>query len=76
VARARAELDALIAAAGANERLLALDLARERVVASAPPPPGGAAEPDAFPARLPRVEDARWFAALGLEKSARRSAVP
>jgi hypothetical protein len=76
VARARAELDALVAAAGANERLVALDLARERVAASGPLPPAGAAEPDAFPARLPRAGDARWFTALGLEKRARRSAAP
>jgi hypothetical protein len=70
VARAGAELDALVAAAGPSERLIALDLARDRVAASAPLPEAARGEPDAFPARLPREDDARWFAALGLEKRA------
>jgi hypothetical protein len=74
VGRASAELDALVAAAGANERLVALDLARERVAAGAPLPRGESGEPAAFPARLPRADDAHWFAALGLEKHPRRSA--
>jgi len=70
VARTEAELGALVAAAGPSERLVALDVARDRVVASAPLPEGARGEPEAFPARLPRREDARWFAALGLEKHA------
>ncbi|HEU4427143.1 MAG TPA: hypothetical protein VFT98_00180 [Myxococcota bacterium] len=68
VARAGAELDAFVAAAGPSERLIALGVAQGRVVASAPLPAGARGEPDAFPARLPRAEDERWFAALGLEK--------
>lgn len=74
VSRASAELDALIAAAGRNERIFALDLARERVVAAAPLARGVASEPGEFPARLPRSADAHWFAALGLEKSSERRA--
>jgi len=70
VGRASAELDALVAAAGPSERLIALDVARDRVVASGPLPVGASGEPAAFPARLPRAEDAGWFAALGLEKRA------
>jgi hypothetical protein len=70
VSRASAELAALVAAAGANERLVALDLAQGRVVAAAALARGTASEPAEFPARLPRASDGRWFAALGLEKSA------
>lgn len=73
VARAGAELAALIAAAGPNERLVALDLARERVAAAAALPRGSVCEPGDFPARLPRASDARWFAALGIEKTTERS---
>jgi hypothetical protein len=76
VSRADAELSALIAAGGANERLVAIDLARDRVAASAGLPSGESGEPAAFPARLPRGGDARWFAALGLEKHELRSALP
>ncbi len=76
VARASAELSALIAAAGANERLVALDLARDCVAASAGLPSGESGEPAAFPARLPRSGDARWFAALGIEKHELRSPQP
>jgi hypothetical protein len=68
VGRASAELDALVAAAGPSERLVALDVDRERVVASAALPAGARGEPEAFPARLPSGPDERWFAALGLEK--------
>lgn len=67
-ARARAELDALCAAAGPSEWLVALDVAAERVVAASLMPAGVAREPGAWPARLPPVRDATWFAALGLEK--------
>jgi hypothetical protein len=74
VSRASAELAALIAAAGRNERLVALDLARERVAAGVPLARGIASEPGEFPARLPRSADAHWFAALGLEKSTERRA--
>ena len=70
VSRASAELDALIAAAGPSTRLVALDLARERVAASAALPTSASGEPGAWPARLPRESDARWFTALGLEKRA------
>jgi hypothetical protein len=66
--RARAELDALCAAAGRSERLVALDAALDRVVAAGPMPPGAAREPGVWPARLPGARDATWFAALGLEK--------
>ncbi|HEY8123706.1 MAG TPA: GNAT family N-acetyltransferase [Myxococcota bacterium] len=68
VARAATELAALVAAAGPTGRIVAIDFARERVVASAPAPRGMRSEPDEFPARLPRADDERWFAALGLEK--------
>ena len=70
VSRASAELDALIAAAGPSTRLLALDVARERVAASAALSASAGGEPGAWPARLPRESDARWFAALGLAKRA------
>jgi len=73
VGRASAELEALIASAGPSERLVALDVASERVVASAPLPKGARGEPEAFPARLPRAPDARWFHVLGLEKHAATS---
>ena len=73
VARASAELAALIAAAGPNERIAALDVAHERVVAAAVQPHGAIREPGDFPARLPRAQDARWFAALGIEKTTARS---
>ncbi|MBM4383296.1 MAG: hypothetical protein FJ091_07975 [Deltaproteobacteria bacterium] len=74
VSRASAELDALVASAGACERLVALDVASERLIASAPLPQGLSGEPALFPARLPRANDERWFAALGLTKSEVRSA--
>lgn len=74
VSRASAELAALIAAAGRNERLVALDVVRERVAAAAPLARGVASEPAEFPARLPRSTDARWFAAVGLDKSSERRA--
>ena len=70
VSRASAELDALIAAAGPSTRVLALDIARERIVASGARAAGAGGEPGAWPARLPRESDARWFAALGLAKLA------
>jgi hypothetical protein len=74
VSRASAELDALIASAGMCERLVALDVASGRVLASAPLPRGVSGEPAAFPARLPHASDARWFVALGLAKHEARSA--
>jgi len=74
VSRASAELDALVASAGVCERLVALDVASERVLASAPLPRGVSGEPAEFPTRLPRASDDRWFAALGLAKHEERSA--
>jgi hypothetical protein len=74
VSRASAELDALIASAAACERLVALDVASERVLASAPLPRGVSGEPAPFPARLPHASDTRWFAALGLAKHEASSA--
>jgi hypothetical protein len=68
VSRASAELDALVASAGACERLIALDVASERVIASARLPRGLSGEPASFPERLPHTSDVRWFAALGLDK--------
>jgi hypothetical protein len=76
VSRAQAEVEALVHAAGPNERLVALDVARARVTASAPLPPGATGEPAAFPARLPRADDSRWFDALGLAKWAEERATP
>jgi hypothetical protein len=70
VRRAGAELDALCAAAGPTQALVALDVAAERVVAAAGAPAGTVLEPGPWPARLPAAADGRWFAALGLEKHA------
>lgn len=70
VRRASAELDALCAAAGPTDALVALDVATERVVAAGAPPLGARREPGPWPARLPAASDTTWFAALGLEKGA------
>jgi hypothetical protein len=67
--RGRAELEALAAAAGRFERLFAWHAREERVLAAAPLPrrrlPSGA-----FTGRIPALDDASWFACLGLDKAA------
>jgi len=76
VARAAAELDALVAAAGSVQLLLAIDVRRERVLAAGRPPSALARAPGAFPERLPRADDATWFDALGLDKHERSRPAP
>ena len=72
VARARAELEALAASAGPVERIVALELPELRVVATADAGPGVALPAGAWAERIPRAEDERWFAPLGLAKGAPR----
>jgi ribosomal protein S18 acetylase RimI-like enzyme len=71
VSRASAELEALVAAAGPMQELLAVDTRREKVISSGRPTPELAREPGPFPERLPAQDDARWFEHLGLDKLAR-----
>lgn len=76
VARAAAELDALVAAAGPVQLLLAADTHDERILAAGRPSSALAGAPGSFPERLPRDDDDRWFAALGLDKHERMRPVP
>jgi ribosomal protein S18 acetylase RimI-like enzyme len=66
--RASAETDALVAAAGPTQQIVAIDVARQRILAAGTPPARLAGEPSEYPARLPVTEDDRFFAVLGLEK--------
>jgi ribosomal protein S18 acetylase RimI-like enzyme len=76
VARAAAELDALVAAAGRVEQLFAVDVRRERILAAGRPPTALTVAPGPFPERLPPADDARWFEALGLDKHERARPAP
>jgi ribosomal protein S18 acetylase RimI-like enzyme len=69
VSRAEAELAALVAAAGPSQLLAAIDVASGRVLAASALAPGEARPVGAFPERLPRADDARWFERLGLAKA-------
>ncbi len=70
VQRAEAELDALVSCAGPCEALVACDASAAQVVAQAPFPAALPAPRGAWSQRLPPPHDARWFAPLGLPKSA------
>jgi hypothetical protein len=67
--RARAELEALAAAAGPFERLVAWHARDERVLAAAPLPPGRPLPAGDWAERIPARDDTRWFACLGLDKA-------
>ena len=68
VARASAETEALVAAAGPVERIFAVDTRREKVISSGRPTPELALVAGSFPERLPPAQDVRWFEFLGLDK--------
>jgi hypothetical protein len=68
-ARLAQETAALFAAAGPVERLVAIDLERNAVLASAVPAHDFRFPPAPWPERQPRRDDASWFAQLGLDKS-------
>jgi hypothetical protein len=68
VARARAELEALVASAGRFERLVAADPETAELAAVAAYPEGLVSAREPWPQRLPPAEDARWFAPLGFAK--------
>jgi hypothetical protein len=70
VARARSELEALAASAGAFERIVALELPGLRVLAAAAVAPGLALPCGPWAERIPAPADGRWFAPLGLAKGA------
>ena len=68
--RGRAELEALHAAAGPFERLVAWSARAERVLAAAPFPRRRTVPPGGWLERLAAHDDATWFACLGLDKAA------
>ena len=70
--RGRAELEALAAAAGPFERLVAWDAREERVLATVPFPSRRSVPPGGWTERLAAPEDATWFEYLGLDKAAAR----
>ena len=70
VARAQREGSALLASAGPMERLLALDSRSHAVLASGPGPMGLGLPDAPWQERLPPARDTRWFARLGLDKTA------
>jgi hypothetical protein len=69
--RAPAELEALAASAGPFERLVAVDLAGPSVVAASNLEPGFTVPAGWSLDRIPKRDDNRWFARLGLEKTRR-----
>jgi len=69
--RERAEQEALAAAAGPFERLVAWHVREARLLAAAPLPPGLAVPAGAWGERLAAPDDASWFARLGLDKAER-----
>ena len=71
LSRADREVEALFASAGAVERVVALDVDRNTVMATAPPPDGLFLPAAPWRERLLPETDATWFARLGLEKSLR-----
>ncbi len=70
VSRADREVEALFASAGAVERVIALDVDRSAVLATAPRPEGLFLPVAPWRERLLPEADASWFRALGIEKSA------
>jgi len=69
-ARADREVEALFASAGAVERVIALDVEGNTVLASASRPAGLFVPAAPWRERLPPKEDTSWFSVLGLEKAA------
>ena len=70
LSRADREVEALFASAGAVERVVALDVDRNVVLATAPRPEGLFLPAAPWRERLLPEADATWFARLGIEKSA------
>ena len=70
LARADREVEALFASAGDIERVIALDVEGNAVLATASRPTGLFLPSEPWRERLPRETDASWFDALGLDKSA------
>lgn len=67
--RVQRETEALFAAAGPVERLVALDVDGNRVVRAVERAPGLRLPDEGdWRRRLPRADDGSWFAALGLAK--------
>jgi hypothetical protein len=69
LSRAEREVLALFASAGAVERVIALHVDGNAVLATAPRPPGLFLPDAPWRERLLQQADASWFTALGLEKS-------
>lgn len=70
LARADREVEALFATTGAVERVIALDVEGNTVLATAPRPAGLFLPAAPWRERLLPNADAAWFRELGLEKSA------
>ncbi len=70
LSRADREVEALLASAGRVERVLALDVDRSAVLATASPPEGLFLPAAPWRERLLPEADASWFARLGLDKTA------
>jgi hypothetical protein len=68
--RADRELETLFASAGAVERVIAVDVEGNAVLATEPRPAGLFLPAAPWRERLLQQADASWFTALGLEKSA------
>jgi hypothetical protein len=69
LARPGRELEAFLACAGPVERILALDVHENRLLASAAPPAGCRVPVRSWRAGLPEASDAAWFEPLGLAKA-------
>jgi hypothetical protein len=69
--RAPAEFEALAASAGPFERMIAVDLAGRSIVAASNLEPGFTVPAGWSLDRIPRRDDNRWFARLGLAKTRR-----
>ena len=70
LSRADREVEALFASAGAVERVIAVDVERNAVLATAPPPAGLFLPAAPWRERLLPEADASWFARLGIDKAA------
>jgi len=69
LARRRLEEEALLASTGPPERLLALDVRSNSVVAAAPWPSDLTFPVEPWRERVPSADDASWFSRVGLDKS-------
>ncbi len=69
LSRADREVEALFASAGAIERMIALDVEANAVLATAPRPSGLFLPSLPWRERLLREDDTSWFRRLGLDKS-------